>query len=456
MTNQESALETPGLKILSRHPIFELAEQSPVFVINEKVYTVSEGVVESDFFQDKNGKKALTEIGDLTSFEELHFDRERATIDKINLEYAAEVKKELNSLKAINANLDIPQLIFKQVFPYLRESNHKNRIVKIFGGKATEVGGENSSKLNSPALERIIGSVQEEINIMKSEVEKEGRIVPKQRRNFEKKLDSLFDYEPRKEYRGESLFGKAISVSDVVLTQGKIYELIPGFNDAFSVFLGGKNYSTRSQVSSVAETEGKYLKFLQRKMKLDSLKEKFSKEKIKEIFNAQDVDLLLMRGKNSHEDKGFGFTIFDGTYFVYVEVPEFAIKSQFDGNYYFFNKSKIGLYTYFSDNKLTSYSPEFWMINNNNHPFIYPDFRRSGRDLVKICIGKQLFPTSGKDLGDVIAKRLRQCKGMLMYGYKEGKYPACDELRENTDFRRNVKEKYELEKKGVLIIQGGN
>ncbi len=463
MVSPESDLEISNLSILSRHPIFELSDQNPVFIINEKVYVAGEAYVGSDmpnFFQDKNNKKTLVEIGDINSFDELHYNRESENVSKLSSEYASEVRKRLNSLKSINSDLDVPQMIYRDIFPYLREEKHKNKLLAVFGQKTSKANKDGSSGLkNFPELERIIGNICKEVSVIKSEVEKEELVVPKKRKNFEKRLDNLFDYRPRKEYTGNSIFGKAINVTDVVLTQGRIYELIPGFDDDFSIVLNGRNYSTGNQLNCVAETEKRYLDSLRRRIKSDSLKENFSKEKINEILGEHDIGLLSIRGKKEYFSDGFGFTMgvngYDVQYFVYVDLPEFAIKSQFDGNYYFFNKSKIGLFVNSSNSRLISYAPEFFMVENNNHPFIYPDYRNSRTDFVKICIGKQPFPTSGKNLGEVIAKRLRTCKNMLMYGYKEGTYPPCDQLRVNDYFRDNVKEKSELERKGILIIPGG-
>ncbi len=89
------------------------------------------------------------------------------------------------------------------------------------------------------------------------------------------------------------------------------------------------------------------------------------------------------------------------------------------------------------------------MIENNNHPFIH-----EVRDnFAPICTGYQSIPTNGKDAGDIIAKRLRTCKNVLMYGY--GDYGRRYQLVKGGYYDAHIRTKSELEKKGVLIIQGG-
>ncbi len=348
--NKKEKLETSNQKDLARHPIFELAEQSPVFVINEKIYTVGEGIVESDFFKDKTDKKPLVEIGDINSFDELYFSREQSTIERISLTYATEVKKKLTSLKLDDMGLDIPQLIYKQVLPYFKEDEHKNKLVELLGVELNKIGNESkpdqSSKnlRSSPELERIIENVQNEISDVSSKIEKEGIVAPKRRNSSQRKLDDLFSYQTRKEYKGNSPLGKAIDGKDVMLTQGKIHELILGSDSDCAISLNGKKYSIYARISDVSEMENKYLASLNKKIKLYSLKENFSREKILEILDEQSRNLLMMKGKKEFKGEEFGFTTHNGAYFVYIKVPEFAIRSQLDDNYYFFEKTRIGFF----------------------------------------------------------------------------------------------------------------
>ncbi|MBI5065966.1 hypothetical protein HZA97_07030 [Candidatus Woesearchaeota archaeon] len=457
--DKSSKLEIQDLKSLARHPIFELAEQSPVFVINEKVYTVSEGVVESDFFKDKKNKKPLVEIGDINSFDELYFSREQTTIEKIGLEYASEITKKLTSLKLDDDVLDVPQLIYKQVFPYFKGEEHKNKLIGILGAELSKTHEEkkpaqSSQNLrNSPELERIIRNVQAEVGNIKSGVEKEGAVAPKRRNSSQKKLDNLFGYQHRKEYLGNSLLGKAIDGRDVILTKGKIHELILGSDVDCTISLSGKGYSIHTKISSVSEIEKKYFASLDKRIKLSSLKDNFSKEKILELLDKKSRDLLAMKGKTEFKGDGFGFTTHDSHHYVYIEVPEFAIKSQFDDNYYFFEKTRIGFWVYSGNGKSLSYSDGFFMIDNNNHPFNH----NVEGSFVRICTGNQSFSTSGKDAGEVIAKRLRRCKEVLMYGYTSNSYDSRYKLSSiSGNYSSHIRKKSDLEKKGVLIIQGGS
>ena len=97
------------------------------------------------------------------------------------------------------------------------------------------------------------------------------------------------------------------------------------------------------------------------------------------------------------------------------------------------------------------------MIDNNNHPFLH-----NNRDAyADVCIGGQSFPTSGKDNGDVIAKRLRRAKEMLMFGYTSDDYRSCYKLVRNCGscerghFSDNLASASEVKKRNIPVIEGG-
>ena len=97
------------------------------------------------------------------------------------------------------------------------------------------------------------------------------------------------------------------------------------------------------------------------------------------------------------------------------------------------------------------YGDEFRMIENNNHPFLHNVKKR----FALICIGNQEFPTSGKDIGEIIARRLFRCREVLMYGYTANNYAESYQLRNNRYFGQNKREEKKLEREGIPIIKGG-
>src|SRR3989344_5054540 len=91
----------PGIESLPRHPVFEIAEQAPVFIVGEKVYSVGTGKVSKGeyLFEQKKRtgvvRKPLTEVGDLNSLDALTIDRADSEMAKIGEAYVKEAQKEV-------------------------------------------------------------------------------------------------------------------------------------------------------------------------------------------------------------------------------------------------------------------------------------------------------------------------------------------------------------------------
>ena len=60
------------LRKLQRHPLFELAEQNPVFVVNGIVYGC-DGEANGNYFEQGEIRRGLTEIAPISSLDELAF-----------------------------------------------------------------------------------------------------------------------------------------------------------------------------------------------------------------------------------------------------------------------------------------------------------------------------------------------------------------------------------------------
>ncbi|MEK6820251.1 MAG: hypothetical protein AABX71_00895, partial [Nanoarchaeota archaeon] len=130
----------PGIQDLPRHPVFEIAEQAPVFLVNGKAYSLGESSPQGknndkdDFYEEKisqlkrtqQKRTSLVEIGDFNSLEALTLDRAKQGISKIGESYVADARKEIDALKKLDGELDTPQLIYKLVFPYLQDGHYRD------------------------------------------------------------------------------------------------------------------------------------------------------------------------------------------------------------------------------------------------------------------------------------------------------------------------------------------
>lgn len=529
----------PGMNDLPRHPVFEISEQTPVFLFNDKVYSLGNGdSQEEENFYEQNKKQGaikrlfsgekitktrtpLIEVGDFNSLEALMLDRAQPDLERIEESYVKEVQKELDSFR-LDGNLDIPQLIFKQVFPYLQNEHYTKKVSELLGFEGKKDVTPNIQKVKiTKELEKIIDETETEIKNLISKIEENEPVI---RTKKQSKLDDLFNYEDKSNNK-DSLLGKALNRRNIAIVNGNVYDLVDGNGYEESIQINGQRFSlvereeeklisselkkgakvriikdseyyhqnkgvgviieefgsrdkgwaavnfedgysnkyreidleviekkSEKVKTSPKDIENRFLDEFGKKIRVDALKKHLSRDKIIDLLRTQDAELLGIAGKKEYKGNGFGFTQDKrGNYYAYLEVPAFAIKSQYDRNYYLFDKSRVGIRVW-REGKRINYNGSLIAIDNNNHPFLH---NKKG-DFTSFCAGGLDFPTSGRDNGEVIAKRLRRCREMLMFGYTSGAYNYSYRLdKENKYFDKNRIGLEELEKLGVPIIQGG-
>ena len=542
-------LNLTGIEELPRHPVFEIAEQTPVFLVGEKAYSLGDGEVsdtDNTYVQKKSffGEEIspLVEIGDFDSLDSLLLDRASSGMKKIGENLAKEMMTDLVSFHSVSDNLDAPQLIFKLVFPYLHDGRYRDKVSALLGENRVGEGAERPPSLAkkiavTSSLEKIADEVEIEVRELIEEIEQEDEYQDRPERTFsQEKLDSLLGYQAPKPYSGNSFLGKVLKGKNVAIVEGLLYLLVPraegnkqqvridgkefslvevpgakeksketfevgdlirmnadasknykytkegsegeirkilpsGMYHVFftkqtgnlereaQTFEVGKDYMEHLQDNAgifpafPGDLESRFLSELGKKIGVDALKEHFSRKKVIDLLRTQDAEILEMAGRGEYKGDGFGFVMSGDDYWVYLEVPPFAIKSQFDDNYYFFDKSRIATEVLKHGDGL-KYEGNLVLIDDNNHPFLH----NARHNFAKICIGGQDFPTSGKDTGDVIAKRLRRGIEVLMFGYTSYEYNHKYKLEDdkvNNFFSKNKRDLGWLNERNIPIIQGG-
>ena len=539
---------------IPRHPVFEIAEQTPVFLVDDKVYSLSEEKPNDgdNFYKQKKTvffkRVALTELGDFNSLEAIALDRAQPILEKIGQDFIQETQKTFTSL--LDSDLDVPQLIFKYVFPYLRDENSKDKVSELLGESVTNKPidvSESSKKIKSDLtdkLYKIADKIEVKIQKQIDKIEEEGKIPlepVKKRSKKQSKLDDLFGYSEevkiKKEYTPNSLLGKVLDGGNIAIVEGLIYDLVltseknqvdkyvqingQGFelvkkrieepkprefekgtkvkirsdskyvgqsenigvlqeNFTFGgdehvqvLFEGGYHNCYRKIDLEFAEDikvmagstakglEEKFLSELEKQVKINSLKQHFTREKILDLLRTQDLKLLDIAGKKEYKEEGFGFTQDRvRNYYAYIDVPSFVIKSHFDGNYYLFDKSRVGIRVKKEGDKL-GYGAELIMIDNIQHPLT-----ANNRKFEYMCLGNNNLVTSGENNGDIIAKRLRQGKYIAIYSYcdsREGtgswhshrKLGSCDDCERNVNhYKKKIISEKRAKSLGISIADG--
>ncbi len=463
-------LNLQGFKEIGRHPLFEMAEQAKLFLLNKKVYSVNEndeaGVLAENYFQEiGKTKKSVIEVGELSSLEELMLARFYEQIVKTKENYAEKVKKDMEISQVFDTELTVPQLIFKYVFPYLRKKEYENKISRFFGdekniGKEGDLEKfvlEKKQKFNSLA-EGLLEKINERIE--KIELEKFREDAEESRAKF---IDELISGEQT--FNALQLRQNILGEKNIAVIDGKLYDLISDFKQADSVLnVENKNYALQKSSSSPAKLEKSFKFNLAKKMKMDALREYFAKERFLEFLESVEQDNLKatmlagkFEGRDNYSEEDFGLVKYENKYYVCLDVPAFAVKSAFDGNYYFFEKTQVAVRVFKKNNSL-GYLEGACVTKNNNNPILHP--HRGISDFYNFCLGSNDLPDSGKDIGEIIAKRLKKAKDIMLYGYLKPLL-TCDQLVKvcsgckQSHFKKNIMPLSELQKMGVQMILEG-
>lgn len=499
----------PGIQDLPKHPVFEIAEQTPVFLVDKKVYSLGKEKVTKD--QDHYGikwvlgfkRRNLVEIGDFNSLEALALDRAQQGIEKIGKDYIKEVQRDLNVLRGLERGLDTPQLIFKQVFPYLQDTHYRDKVSELLGLEKTReavVDLQKKPKVTQ-RLEKIADKVEIEVKGLIKQIKEEGKEPTKKIY----KLLALLGHTKPKLYTETSLLGRALDGRNVAIVKGVVYDLVAGTESykkhvqvdgkKFSLVKGEEpkkepktdfevgdkirmnagantyNYTKEgsegvikkyredgkfrveftkltgerqevtdthdvdkeymenlseivvgNKVTVVGGLESKFLFELGKKVRVDALRE-FSRNKIIDLVRTQETELLAMKGKEKYDEGEFGFEKRDENYYVYLNIPEFGIikNSGGDDYGYHFPDTKVGALVNIKRGKL-SYGPEIYYT------------RRGGFN--GVCMGGAWLPDKGKDIGGVIAKRLKQVKLMILSGNTSDWYGSLYDISDSSKLKK--------------------
>jgi hypothetical protein len=385
---------------LERHPLFELAEQNPVFVVDGKVYTSGEGK-NNNFYRDKKSQRGLVEVASLSDLDELAFERAERGARDIKKWYAQTILKYLNAENS--GEESVQKFIFEHVFPHFRDNGqYKEKVASLLGAKPVK-RRERKRRLNQDCLEQAVDNLASDITVLKSTVR---------------------DYPVGEELVTYKLSG-LIWRQNFALVDGRLCFAfrVSGDNRA-RIQIGEERFSLEDRGTS-REAEKAYQDALARKIQTDALKG-ITREELMRVLKANNSTAFA--NLTEYQEKNFGFVRVDedtdrdlcmlGAYFVFLEIPAFGIKSPFQedkGNpYYLFEKSRIAIPIFKSDGK-----------------FHYDDYvyYGSGKDIEfykDLCIGDARLPEDGKDIGEVVAKRLKQVRNMVFAGNSYDWYHRID------------------------------
>lgn len=436
------------------YPIFEISEQAPVVLFNRKVYSIEEEE-RLDYVGDNFNGAPLIEIGSFEELDGLFLERNQKELNKFKEKYQKEIR---NKLVLEFNELDLSQLIYSQLFPFLRGEKYQDKIDDFLSLEKEEK--PISKKIDRIDLEKVISKAEDRIRMEKDKIGsikkenltetifgKENQIIlnnashalSKKGKNYSQKLSlngELF-YIKEEEPQRESLKdGTIIYVNSLARKEGfsNIYSGRKGRiiknlgDDNYRVVFdagpsGGRYYSTKESLNlrekhfKKIKTSNKMIslnpkdranKELEERLKLEVLEEEFTREKLIEELSMQDADLIKMKGKKSYEEEKFGFIrppfLYSEGMMVYEKIAPFIV--DYFGDRYLYKNPKVGVLVSKEKNKrgLDSFS-EFYLIEDTITK--------------KLCTGNNLIPYGAESQIELIAKRLKKAKDMVTGGFSK-------------------------------------
>jgi hypothetical protein len=399
-----------GIEEIERHPLLELAEQTPVYVIAGKVYAGKDEVI--------------NEVGTIESLDELAMTRIEPALEEVRQAYTSEVWKQVGLERRLGSlNLSIPSLIDAQVFPYLRAEAYKEKVLGLVGEIAEEqaIKEEEKSKLDTNPLVR---EVVEEVESIKKEVE-ESKIwevdenAEKKRTRREAFMDGLFDYDPNDDRLYErGIIQAAVGRKNFAIINGEVRYLVnPGIS-AEVITPDGRRFDFGKNMGMKVVDE-KYRNVVSLAVRKQVLETKFSEEEIRKVVDEKTKGLGRFEGVENYEEEDFGFRLSGGHYFVYVKVPEFVMKCPYAGvehrevrleTYYHSAESQVGVFIRYNGQ----------LVNEGLRRY-YPGSDRFD----EFCIGNIKLAQTGDSKGEVIAKNLLLMRKMLLTGHSADWYKGA-------------------------------
>lgn len=426
---------------LPQQYVFGLASQMPIFLINDRVYSLdgSQGNLRSNFFQTSdNGSSArrgLVESATLASLEELTRAHHLKEYDKLERKYLQEVVEE-RSHSGEDDRSKLVDFIVNEVFPYFRGDGQSSaRIGKLLGIR-TVVAEDKKTKLKSHKpkgqskeetfVSRLIDGIEREKFQMGGDEEKKT-----------KKLDTLLGYGPRwdvtefpQDYDPTSVLGQVLAGRNVAVVDNVFYNLVwtNSNEDRRVLNFGGKNFALVSP-KPMDEVKARYDFELSKSVRIGALRHKLTQDEQLKALAQRNTNLGKLVRKKQHDEGGFGFIREDRyepegyinyegdgpEYLVFLDVPAHVLKHPEKEEFYQFGSTRVAVPIFMGERGEISYDPPINLKSSFQHPFVDENY---------ICLGDYSFGKLNRlKNGEAIARLLVDTRSVIHSGYMTGENP---------------------------------
>jgi hypothetical protein len=347
-----------------KHPAFELAQQNPVFVLDNVVYTTADG----------NIKGEVAEVGKFGELEELALARVGEELEISKQKYVQNLIDEIKRNKTEREQYDTAQLIVRDIFPYLRIEKIQSKVDELLSSQTATATDSVESREHKQRLERQVAEVSETLEKLKQDV------------------------------------SQNTSIGNFAVYNKKVYDLLTEPHRGLrKVVINGQDYRLKrkknKESTSLEDFETEYGLQVADRLKKQAIDENLSKEQLEKVLEGKFDELERFRGLTHYQEKDFGFfqRREDGIYYVFLDVPEFLIR---------YKKSFFNFSEYFLSPEQKVMIPIKMSCNSDLILDYTVCYEQKERFRGALCMGSAR-DVSGESIGDIITKKLKQTRAMM-------------------------------------------
>lgn len=393
--------------INNKYLLFRLAEQTPVFVVGEKFYyCVKRSEASLCTFKSNGNIFGVVEGPGIKVLHRVSEKELREEYEKYQKNFIAEELKNLDFGGDLNSNhKKLVSFTVREIFPYLRKDN-------------------------SQSLDELL------------EIEEDKQEEDKKSKTQEKKFDNY--------------------VNTRIKEIGRLSDLLKGFGNGdydFCINRDDVNVLNRVTKNGDLEIDGgrfsiSYLRSfhdfkrnfafeIAKWLSVEALKEKLKESREFKKFLETEDDALSLCSREEHSEKDFGFKESSEGLLVYVEVPDYVLKSPLNGALYQFSGHKIGI-----DLDVNTEGEVYLKRSPHSVGNVAGPFYGCGG----LCMGNYSWEsrTRGMPKGKAFAKYLTDARNVVLRGYRSSNVSPNSRLDdEHYSSRRRSEE--EVKRKNLPI-----
>jgi hypothetical protein len=403
-------------KIHNTNLLFCLARKTPLFVIDERAYYCG-GDDRENFFREKKAILGVKEGPCLKALENLSYARLNGECEKYKEDFLkSETKRFKKGEEDFKEHDNLAEFVVKEIFPYLRKDSDE-LLDKVLETKEQVAKKPDKNKEPDKKIEKERRrEIEEYIQKRTAELDIEPIRQKKAQRNS--RLDSLlFNRRLSESKSSDSLFVKLLGESNFAIADKKVYELSKA-SAGGDLEIQNRRYNL-VYFCDLEELAKKYSQAVMNSLSKKALIDRLEDDCESFAFKTEKTDAKTICSKREHHEKDFGFIKGGNFITVYVDVPNYVLKSPHNHNLYLFSKHRLGIKIRFNDyskKPILMESPH--SLSDIDGPFYGGD--RS------LCMGSYTHGYFSRMLpGKAFAKLLVDARNVVLHGYTSRCHPRA-------------------------------